>query len=941
MSRSRSSDLVSNAAVWGMGLLTVVMSSAARAEPANATAVSPTPTKNVSAPLSQRFADAETEAVPDFQKHVVPLMGRLGCNGRACHGSFQGRGGFQLSLFGYDFKGDYQALLEEQTGRVEVDEVEESLILAKPTDADAHEGGKRYEKGSWQYHVIRRWIEAGADFDRKPQRLSRLEVVPNEIQFKRDGEQVALRAVAHWEDGTAEDVTELCRFSSNDDAIADISETGEIESGQTGDTHVVVYYDNAVVPVPVLRPVTKPSASGPAPTQPVDRLVQQKLDKLGITPSGICTDAEFIRRASLDITGILPTGSRVREFLADNAADKRARLIDELLDTPGYSAWWATRFSDWTGNSEEQLNNVLPVRGAATRIWHEWLRARLEDNVPYDEIVAGIVTAESREPNEGYLDFCESMAKACKPGHESEFAKRSGMPLYWGRRNFVKPEDRAIGFAYSFLAVRIECAQCHKHPFDQWSKDDFEQFAKLFAPFRLSQNTVTKESKEDYDALVEKLTDGKKLRGGDLRRKIQEASKKGEAIPFGELTVTINTRAIAQRKKAIAAAKKRGKKAPAVQLPEGKILGSGQPLALDKDPREDLMAWLRDPSNPYFAKAIVNRVWSNYFGAGIVDPTDDMNLANPPSNAPLLDHLSQEFVAQGYDLKWLHRTILNSKTYQRSADTNETNAADRVNFSHHIPRRLPAEVVYDSIALATGSDRAADKLREEVDQMAIADGKPKGRNRQEFALSVFGQSSRDSNCDCDRSSSPSLLQSIYLRNDAEMHSRLAAKDGWVAQACDALGVKGPKGAQADPKQLALQRRADGYRRQFLGRLKQYRSAAEPRREKLLANLEREHKNATKRFEQMGFSVPPLQQLLDKPGSWGELEPLRSAARGEVTDQTVQAVVEDAYLRTLSRFPDAEETEIAVSFIEESETPAAGVQSLLWALVNTKEFIITH
>ncbi len=196
------------------------------------------------------------EEVPDFQRHVVPLMGRLGCNGRACHGSFQGRGGLQLSLFGYDFKTDHAALLDEASGRVDVDDIEESLILTKPTDADLHEGGKRYDIGSWQHHVLRRWIEAGAKFDDgEPQTLVRLEVTPSEVLFTSEGQEVDLTAIAHWEDGSSEDVTELCRFSSNDDSIAAIDTDGHIKGGERGGTHVVIYYDNAVVPVPVLRPI--------------------------------------------------------------------------------------------------------------------------------------------------------------------------------------------------------------------------------------------------------------------------------------------------------------------------------------------------------------------------------------------------------------------------------------------------------------------------------------------------------------------------------------------------------------------------------------------------------------------------------------------------------------------------------------------------------------
>ncbi|MGI9472385.1 MAG: DUF1549 and DUF1553 domain-containing protein [Rubripirellula sp.] len=905
------------------------------AEPAKSSVRAKSVKSEPSKPLSVRFADSDATEVPDFQKHVVPLMGRLGCNGRSCHGSFQGRGGFQLSLFGYDFQGDHEALLDDATGRVDVDDIEESLILAKPSDADMHEGGKRFDKDSWQYNVLRQWISSGANYPKESvQKLLQLEVTPAEVLFTKENENIELRAIAHWEDGSSEDVTELCRFSSNDDAIAEIDALGQVKSGDQGDTHVVVYYDNAVVPVPVLRPIG-PASSGRPQSQPIDQLVQQKLDKLGIVSSANCTDAEFIRRVSLDITGILPSADTVRSFLADTSSDKRERLVDQLLDSPGYAAWWATRFSDWTGNSAEQLNNVLPVRNAATRLWHEWLRSRLESNMPYDEIVAGIVTAESRQPDEGYVEYCKKMTEACQPGNESQFADRDGLPMFWARRNFQKPEDRAIGFAYTFLGVRIECAQCHKHPFDQWSKNDFEEFAKVFSIIRYSQNQVAPDAKKDRDELLEQLTGGKKLRGGDLRKAVYKAAQEGKAVPFGELV--INNAVSERAKKARALAKRKGRKAPEIKIPTGKILGQSEPLLLDKDPRDELMAWLRSEENPYFAKAIVNRVWSNYFGAGIVDPTDDMNLANPPVNAPLLDYLSREFIQHDFDLKWLHRAIVTSETYQRSSDTNETNMMDRANFSHHVPRRLPAEVVYDAVVLATGSDQNASQLRGELTEMAIAEGKPRQRNQQDFALEVFGQSIRESNCDCDRSNSPSLLQSIYLRNDADMHKRLSDRDGWVAQACAELGVAGPKSAN-DPKTLANQRRAEGYRKQFLNRIRQFKTLPESKRGRMREQLKKEHARLVSRFKPTGYHVPSLKSLLQDPSDWDSLEKAPTTAPGTTT---MESLVEEAYLRTLSRFPDSEETDISVAFINESESPADGVQSLVWALVNTKEFIITH
>lgn len=895
------------------------------------------------ATIETRFSNEETDEIPDFQKHVIPLLGRLGCNGRACHGSFQGRGGFQLSLFGYDFAKDHEALLDENTGRVDPDDVGESLILAKPADADLHEGGKRFEKDGWQYRVLRNWIADGAQYDKQAiQTLDRLQIEPAELHFTGSGQSVELTAIAHWEDGTVEDVTPLCRFSTNDEAVAAIDENGKVLSGDVGDTHVVVYYDNAVVPVPVLRPIDNPSVesadsvAGHAPSKPIDVLVQQKLDKLGVQPSAICTDSEFIRRASLDITGVLPSGSRVKAFLDDDRPDKREHLVNELLDSSAYGAWWATRLSDWTGNNAEQLNNVLPVRNVSTKLWFQWLEKRLEDNTPYDEIIEGLVVANSREEGESYLDYCREMTEITSGDYE-RFAEREGMPLFWARRNFQKPEDRAIGFAYTFLGVRIECAQCHKHPFDQWSKQDFDDFASLFGVIRAGNaNLVAPESKKERDELMEQLTGGEKLRGGDLRRAIQKAASKGKVVPFGELYVNARGLTDAQLRQR-EAAKRKGRKVAPVRIPTGKILGIDQEVELSEDPRPALMDWLRDESNPYFAKAIVNRVWSNYFGIGIVDPTDDMNLANPPSNAALLDHLAKEFIAHDFDLKWLHREIVGSDTYQRSAETNATNVADRKNFSHHLPRRLPAEVVYDMVVLATGSTDKAQKLRSELDQMAIADGKARQRNNANFALEVFGQSIRETNCDCDRSDAPSLLQSIYLRNDSEMYDRIADRDGWVTEVCKQLGIATP-GKSSNAQQTAEMRAADGMRRQVIARVKQFVKMPAERQERARATAQRQFEKVAERLGDT-FEVPSFEQLVANPDGWPELVARASSPSQNV--DSLEQVVEQAYLRTLSRYPEQEETAIALNYINESESATQGLEGLMWALVNTKEFIISH
>ncbi len=896
-----------------------------------------------SKPASERFASTDASEVPNFQKHVTPLLGRLGCNGRACHGSFQGRGDFRLSLFGYDFKADHEALLAENTGRVDVDDVDESLVLAKPIDADLHEGGKRMEKDGWQYNILRAWIAGGAKFESKEvEQLEELVVTPREIQFSQAGEAVQLKVVAQWADGSSEDVTELCRYSSNDDAIAAIDETGHVKSGEAGDTHVVVYYDNAVVPIMVLRPVATPRVTQHKPdAKPIDVAVLQKLDKLGVVPSPVCSDEDFVRRVSLDITGTLPSPGEVRAFLADTSSDKRAHYIDVLLERPAYAAWWATRLSDWTGNNEAELNNVLPGRNVASKLWYEWLRERLAKNVSYDEIVEGIVTANSRDENEDYGAYCEAMSEACRPGGEKSFALREGMPLYWARRNFSQPTERAIGFAYTFLGVRIECAQCHKHPFDQWSKNDFDEFSKLFAPIKMNQSAVSKDGKEEQKMMLASLGVDEGTKGNLLRKKLAESVLEGKTVPFGELT--INTASIQQRMKAQEAqAKKKGKKVD-LRIPTGKILGDENEVELNQDPRLALMRWLRSPDNPYFAKAVVNRVWANYFGIGIVNPTDDMNLANPPSNAAVLDYLANGLIKHGFDLKWLHHEITVSDTYQRSADVNETNRLDRRNFSRHVPRRYPAEVVHDAVLLATMSDEQAGNVIETLDGMAITDalslyGTGKG---SVFALDVFGRSARESNCDCDRSDAPSLLQSVYLRNDIDIHKRLADRSGWVTESCGKLGITSAGGGGEKPRE-EMDERIARQKQVIQSRIIEFNKMAESRQKQMRSKLNVQYEKYSKQLEAVGETLPPLARLLKNPKLLSSEDTVADSSNAKVANsESFEAIVEDAYLRTLSRMPETDELQTSLAFIQESPSKGEAVKSLLWALLNTKEFIISH
>ena len=879
-----------------------------------------------------RFA-TETDETPDFQRHVVPLIGKLGCNGRACHGSFQGRGGFRLSLFGYDFKTDH----EELSVRSDSATPAESLILQKPLTEIEHEGGQRFKSNSWQHRLILNWVKA--DMPARPEKaatLTELNITPSEIQFTKDDEQVQLTAVAVWSDGTREDVTTLCRFQSNDDQIADISDSGFVESGTSGDTHLVIFYDNAVVPVPVIRPVSKKTGDGypatPAPTQ-IDRLVLAKLKKLGIVQSDICTDEEFLRRGSLDATGTLPSVSEIRSFVADTDHDKRAKKIDELLQRPGYVAWWTTRLCDFTGNSDDQLNNVTPIRSAASQQWYDWIYARVENNSSYDNIVEGMVMAVSREPGESYEDYCQNMSHLYHKDSDYRYGDRTTLPHYWSRRNFQSMEDRVIGFSYAFLGIRIQCAQCHKHPFDRWTQQDFSQFQGFFSGVNGRNQNPDPKNRKQYLSMLEEV-ETNDLKGNQLRNQLGKLLKKGETVPFGE----VYTRQ-ASKKPARKTNKKPKKNRRNNQVAtNARLLGEESIDLTDYDDiREPLMDWLRSPENPLFARAYVNRVWADYFNVGIVNPPDDMNLANPPSNAALLNELANGFITNNFDMKWLHREIMNSRTYQLSWKPNDTNRLDDRNFARAIPRRLPAEVAWDIVSQATASDAKHTTFLTSMDGRALAvpgsstRNRGRGNNPAAYPLSIFGRSVRDTNCDCDRSADPSLLQTIFMRNDNQLLELLDRKESWLAQVASENNIAfQPSVAVNSKADKAKTKRQTHTRKKVRTRLKQQQTRLKKLqdgvgKEKQISQVEASIAKMKKRVKELSTARVPQQQ----------------DATNTNTTIDVPSAVEEAYLRTLSRRPTETEAATATSFIAQSKNPIDGLRDVMWALLNTKEFIVNH
>ncbi len=777
-----------------------------------------------------RFADSVGGEVPDFQRHVSPLLGRVGCNGRNCHGSFQGKGGLRLSLFGYDFQMDLEGLTanaQSRAGkRIDHQRPHQSLILQKPLEQVDHEGGQRFAAGSWQQHLLLRWIAGGAKGTSEPAVLQELQVKPAEIVFAAGDIGVPLRVTAVWSDGEQEDVTPLCRFRTNDDSVATVSEDGVVSTVGPGDTHIITFYDNGILAIPVLRPFSATAglvntggvAAGRAqgPSAEIDRLVMQKLAKLNLPTSPPCSDVEFLRRATLDLTGTLPSPAEVQAFLNDPGEDRRERKVDELMQRPAWAAWWATRLCDFTGCNPAQqaeLGQEVSVQ------WYTWFYERLRQNRPYDEIVSGVVLARSREAGQSWLDYTARMSAAYREQDAAAFSDRETMPHYWTRRSMQKPDAAAQAFAQNFLGIRLQCAECHKHPFAPWTQGDYQEFAQFFETLKFG---VAPDARADYQRLASATgvrSNGSD--GGPVTPEVLRRARQGDTIPWRELYLT------------------------ARQSPRTVRLLRSRDVVLQgsADPREPIMEWMLEEGNPWFVRAFVNRVWASCFHVGLVDPPDDLNPANPPSNEALLSWLEEYFRKSRMDIRSLQRAIVLSDTWQRSWKPVAGNAEDDRNFSRMIPRRMPAEVIYDSVKQAVAAADRTEEVRTDLDRRAT--GHLSMRLAGTYAMQVFGKPERAVNCDCERDNKSTLLQTVFLQNDPLVIDRLL-ESGWL---------------------LELQGR----------------------------DLSAEY----------------------------------------------PALIQEAWLRTLSRPASVQEQQRALEHLQSAEESIEGLRDLLWALINTKEFLLLH
>ncbi|HXG48004.1 MAG TPA: DUF1549 domain-containing protein, partial [Methylomirabilota bacterium] len=557
---------------------------------------------------------------------MLPILSKANCNGGGCHGALAGKGGFRLSLFGYDPAADHLSITRDANGRrIEPTAPAQSLLLLKPTAAVKHKGGKRLEVDSEDYRTLAAWIAHGAPPPRaEDPQLVHLEISPAE-NLVRPGESRSLIVRARYSDGRERDVTRWARFTSTDETVATVDANGQFKVLGSGEGAITAWFASRIVIARVTAPFSNALPASVFSDAPranlIDDRVLEQLRRLNLRPSPPADDFTFARRAFLDTIGRLPTPEEVRAFATDPAPDKHARLAERLLARPEFVDYWAYKWSDLLLVSGHKL------RPAALKAYYTWIRDRVADNTPWDQFVRRLVTARGSATEEGASNFYAV--------HQD-------------------PESMAENVSQAFLSLSINCAKCHNHPLEKWTNDQYYQFANLFARVRA------------------------KGWGGDARS--GDGQRTLFVEPVGDL---IQPRT--------------GKPQPPAPL-------DAPPLPADdpRDRREALADWLTSPDNPYFTRAIVNRVWANFLGVGLVEPVDDLRVSNPPSNEKLLSDLSAFLVRERYDLKALMRLILTSHTYRRSGEVLPENREDRRHYSRHYPRRLSAEVLHDAIADVTG-----------------------------------------------------------------------------------------------------------------------------------------------------------------------------------------------------------------------------------------------
>ncbi len=620
-----------------------------------------------------------------FEKDIVPVMTRSGCNTGSCHGAARGKDGFMISLFGYDPAGDYMRVTREiGMRRINLAVPEESLFLTKATGQVTHTGGKLFGTESVYYQMILEWLQDGAPADATPPpAVTKLEVFPPQAVIEGEGNTQRFISVAHYSDGTTRDVTNLSAFISNNESSAAVDQDGIVTAGARGEAFVMARFETKtegrqVLVLPEDLQYEAPEIAG----NYIDQLVGKKLNQLRILPSGLCTDEEFLRRVTIDITGLLPTEEDYHQFLNDAAPDKRSALIEKLLSRKEFSEIWAMKFAQLL-----RIKSTNRVSYKSAFLYNQWLTDKFAKNVPIDQMVRELFGATGGTFSNPATNYYEI------------------------ERDTLK---RAEDAAQVFMGIRTQCAQCHNHPLDRWTMDDYYGFAAFFC-----QTSV--KNAEDY------------------REKIVYDRRSGEV------------------------------KHPVTgQVMTPKFLGGEVADTKGKDRRVVMAEWLTSPENPYFSTSIANRVWAHFMGVGIVDPVDDIRVSNPPSNPELFQTLGDKLAEYDFDFRQLVRDICNSHAYQRSATPNESNLSDTRNYAYATVRRVPAEMLLDCVSQVTNTEEKFRGLPLGARAVQIADGRTSS-----YFLDTFGRAPRETVCECEASTDPSLSQALHLLNGSATSGKIS------------------------------------------------------------------------------------------------------------------------------------------------------------------------
>ena len=623
--------------------------------------------------------------VISFKLDVMPVWMKTGCNTGSCHGAARGKDGFRLSLFGFDPDGDYLRITREMPGRrIDFAVPEASLMIEKSIGVVPHTGGKRFEKDSEYSKTVTDWINAGCPRD--PADVATcigLELYPLEGVLDGQGATQQVTARAKYSDGTDRDVTNLALYLSNNDTSASISPDGMITAGARGEAFVMARFSTftvgshfVVLPKGLVYE-DKPKAQ----VNYIDELVNLKLKKLRIEPSGKSSDEAFLRRLYVDLVGMVPTEEEYTRFMTSTDPAKRDKLIDELLGRKEFTEVWVSKWAEWLMMRSSNQTSLKSIT-----LYYTWLSEQIADNVPLDKMVREILGANGGTFKNPPTNFYQ-----------------------------IEPDRLKVAenVAQIFMGMRTQCAQCHNHPFDRWTMDDYYSFAAFFSQ-------IGRKTGEDYREQIVFNSGG------------------------GEVNHLVGGRVM-----------------PPV------FLGGGPADVAGKDRRVVLADWLASPKNPYFAQNFVNRIWHHFFNIGIVEPVDDVRVSNPASNSPLLAELAKRFTESNYDFKGLVRDICRSEAYQRSTEKNATNATDERNFASQTLRRIKAESMLDIISQVTSTQDKFPRLPLGARAVQIADGAT-----STYFLTTFGRATRETACSCEVKMEPTLSQALHLMNGDTTNNKI-------------------------------------------------------------------------------------------------------------------------------------------------------------------------